>query len=197
MSFADYPSLRAAVSQWLHRADMEAVIPDLINLAEIRFNRNLRVRQMEKRFTTTLVTNAVTLPEDWLAFSQAPFAGVPLDFLPRGRFDGLYASQDYGNYFTVLGNQLLVGTGGLGNFRMDYFSKIPALSTSPGGSNWLLRDAPDAYLYGTLMEAEPWLKNDSRIEVWRGFLQTALVDLQTSSDNALFSGGDLIMGSPR
>lgn len=195
MSFADYSSLRTAIGNWLHRADMEQVIPDLITLAETRFNRSLRVRQMEKRLVVPLTQNFIDLPGDWLGFSQAPFTDAPLGFLPRDRYDARYGVRDYGHYYTLIGNQLWVGTSGLGDFRMDYYSKIPSLSK--GDTNWLLEDAPDVYLYGALLEAEPWLKNDARIEVWRGFLQTALIDLQTSNDIARYSGGDLVIGTPR
>ena len=35
-------------------------------------------------------------------------------------------------------------------------------------------NAPDLALYGALIEAEPFLKNDKRLAVWQGFYDTAL-----------------------
>lgn len=42
----DYATLKTAIASWLARADLTAAIPDFIQLAETRFNRELRVRQM-------------------------------------------------------------------------------------------------------------------------------------------------------
>ena len=50
MSLATYSDLRAAIATWAMRdgdAGFEAAVPTFISLAESRFNRSLRVREME------------------------------------------------------------------------------------------------------------------------------------------------------
>lgn len=187
----DYTQLKATVGRWLHRSDLASVAEDLIMLAETRFNRNLRVRQMEKASTLALTDGAADLPADWLEFVGAPTDGdIRFDFVARDEWQRC----DLGSYYTIMGNQLMVSHNGAGpdNVSVRYYAKIPALSESQA-TNWLLDDGPDAYLYGALLEAAPYIKDDPRIETWRGLLQVALTDLQTSSDRAKHSGGTLVI----
>lgn len=196
MDLNDYTGLQASIAQWLHRADLTAAIPDFIRLAEARFNRNLRVRQMVKRATVDFAQNYADLPVDWLEFVSSPMSdNDQYNYRTTSEFDRAYYNTDYGRYFTIIGNQIYVGWDGASplSLRYDYYAKIPALSAD-NATNWLLEDGPDAYLYGALLEAEPYLKNDARIATWQGFLQVALTDIQTSADKARFSGAPLTIG---
>ena len=52
-------------------------------------------------------------------------------------------------------------------------------------ANWLLTMAPDLYLYGALMEAAPYLKEDGRIQTWAAGLSNALASLNQLSRTAV------------
>jgi hypothetical protein len=67
---------------------------------------------------------------------------------------------------------------------------VPA-NLTPSITNWLLQTAPDAYLYGTLMEAAPYLHDDDRIPVWASGVQAAFADLNALSDEASYNAGPL------
>ena len=69
------------------------------------------------------------------------------------------------------------------NLILHYWRKIPALSDS-NTTNWLLTDAPDVYLYGSLMQSAPYLAHDERLAVWAGLYTQATTSLQRSSENA-------------
>jgi hypothetical protein len=75
--------------------------------------------------------------------------------------------------------------------EMVYRTLIPPLGVNL--SNWLLTMAPDAYLYGALMEAAPYLHDDDRIAVWASGVQSALDDINKLSDEALFNAGPLVI----
>jgi hypothetical protein len=47
------------------------------------------------------------------------------------------------------------------SFEVLYYERIPPLSTT-NQTNWLTQYAPNAMLYGTLLQAMPFLKNDAR-----------------------------------
>lgn len=191
MSIASYSELQAAVSRWLHRGDLASVVPDLITFAQARLNRNLRVRQMETAHTETVTMQQLALPADWLEFVGAPKLGDDrLDFITRDQYKG----GCEGNFYTIMGSTLYLSPtlDGPTELAFDYYTKIPALSDT-ATTNWLLVDGPDIYLYGSLLEAEPYLKNDPRIETWRGLLQVALTDIQGASDRAKHSGASLVM----
>jgi len=61
-------------------------------------------------------------------------------------------------------------------FEVMYY-ELPALLSTENQTNWLTEYAPQLLLYGTLLEATPFLKNDERIAVWQGFYDRSLAAL--------------------
>ena len=72
---------------------------------------------------------------------------------------------------------------------MIYRQNLPSLNAN--ASNWLLTLAPDAYLYGSLMESAPYIKEDNRIAVWGAGMTSALTDLNNLGNNSTFNAGPL------
>ena len=56
MSISTYSELKTAVENWLDRADLTERVPEFISLGEARIARRLRVRGIEQRSTTPLVS---------------------------------------------------------------------------------------------------------------------------------------------
>ena len=73
---------------------------------------------------------------------------------------------------------------------INYFQSLPAL-TDINQTNWLLDRHADLYLWSSLLNAEPWLKNDARIAVWRQRRDDALTEIADESIVETFSGGPL------
>lgn len=48
-------------------------------------------------------------------------------------------------------------------------------------TNWFTQYAPQALLYGSLLQAMPFLKNDARVQLWQGMYQQAM-DILTAED---------------
>ena len=192
----NYAQLQADVADWLNREDLTDKIPSFIRLAEARFNRDLRVRQMIKRAVseTDSGDDYITLPADWLEARQIRSAVngrlTSLEYLT------LEAADNYSHgplrYFNVTGNRLQLipnppdGT----EVEMVYYGKIPALS-SEEPSNWLLDTWPDMYLYGTLAHTAPYLKDDERISVWAALYASGLEEIRLAEDRARHSSFSL------
>jgi hypothetical protein len=47
-------------------------------------------------------------------------------------------------------------------------------------------------LYGSLLQAAPYLQDDNRIQVWATLYERALNDLQVADDRGATSGGALL-----
>jgi len=75
---------------------------------------------------------------------------------------------------------------------MIYRASIPALSDS-NTSNWLLEEAPDAYLYGTLMQTAPWLREDERVAMWGSLYTQAIQSVNKDGEVAKHGGSGLRM----
>ena len=52
----------------------------------------------------------------------------------------------------------------------------------------MLTDNPDIYLYGALLEAEPFLMNDERVQLWATAFQESVRALQEQDNKDRHSG---------
>lgn len=66
------------------------------------------------------------------------------------------------------------------DFEVLYYERVQPLDSS-NQTNWFTQYAPQALLYGSLLQAMPFLKNDSRIQVWQAMYQQAM-DILTTED---------------
>jgi len=72
-----------------------------------------------------------------------------------------------------------------------YYGKLSKLSTS-NTTNWLLTLSPDVYLYGSLLQAAPYLQDDARIQVWAGLYQRGIEALNLADERGSMTGGALM-----
>ena len=68
-----------------------------------------------------------------------------------------------------------------------FYKKIDALSDS-NTTEQMLTINPDVYLYGALLEAEPFLMNDQRVQLWATAFQESLNALQEQDNKDRHSG---------
>ncbi len=195
MTIASYSDLIAEVGNYLARDDLTARVPEFIMLAEAKFNRELRCRQMESRSTLTTSTLSLepaylTLPVDFQTMRSVCL--VTATDKPRLEFLGDDRIKDYRSnigdltakprYFGLYGTQIELVPRPDANYGLElvYRANVPALNAG-NPTNWLMALAPDAYLYGTLLETAPYMKEDPRIEVWAAGLKSAIDGLNRLS----------------
>jgi hypothetical protein len=193
----NYTELQAAIASFLNRQDLTSVIPTFVTLVESGLNRVLRHRSMLGRSTATLDTDFTTLPADFLEAKNVQLNTNPvtsLRFVSIEHADRLKTeSTAQPQYYTLVGDTLEVVPSPDTSYTVElvYYKKLPALSGN--STNWLLTSHPDVYLYGSLMQAAPYLKNDERLSVWGALYAAAISDLNASSDRTEFSGASLVM----
>jgi hypothetical protein len=78
--------------------------------------------------------------------------------------------------------------------EMLFWRKFTALSDI-SNTNWMLQNAPDVYLYGSLMELEPFIQNDARLAVWGAGYANAIESIQSADDKDRHSGSALTVQS--
>lgn len=59
------------------------------------------------------------------------------------------------------------------NFEVLYYERLQPLDSS-NQTNWFTIYAPQALLYGSLLQAMPFLKNDERVQLWQALYQQAM-----------------------
>ena len=196
MAISNYSELKTAIASWLDRTDLTDIIPDFIALAETRHKRDFKIRRMETRVTTNTIAGSefYTLPDDYIAMRNIKLntdPKTPLDFLTPEIMDRLNAGSSRGTpkAYTIKGNNIELRPlpDGVYEIEVSYYKHFAALSDS-NTTNDMLTHHPDVYLYGALVEAEPYLQNDKRIQVWQGYYDRAKQDIITSNERDRHSG---------
>lgn len=210
MSITAYSNLISAATEWLAREQDTTLIlriPDFITLAEAKFNRELFVRQMETRSTTTIdITTSepefISLPTDFQSMRRVRLSSVTgkpcLEFKSGAQIDSYRYSN--GNvsgqprYFSVMGSEIELAPTPDANYTIEmvYRRTIQPLNVD-NITNWLLSAAPDLYLYAVLLESAPYIKEDARIQTWGLGFKTALDGLNQIGMVSAFNAGPLRM----
>lgn len=191
-----YDELLSASADWLNRADLVEQLPAFVTISETQFNREMRTRDMMVRADATSADELVALPDDWLEHYSLVLAPGGSPTLPPLRYMSEKESNEIKAVsggltgspagYTVIGNaiELVPPPGGDVDLKMVYYARIPSLSAT-NQSNWLLVKAPDLYLYSTLLQAQPYLKDDARLQVWAQARTGVMESMRMESEAAL------------
>jgi len=183
-----FTTLQQDVRRYLERGNTYASdpvvyeqIPRLINLAERRISRELKIQGFINVVTGTLINgqSVYSKPDRWRdTVSINIGTGVSFDnrkVLFTRAYEYLlsywpdraetsepifYSDYDY--------NHWLISPTPDNSYPFEIlYYEIPPLLDDEVQTNWLTDYAPQLLLYGTLLEATPFLKNDERIPVWQ------------------------------
>ena len=200
MAISNYSELQTAVANWLDRDDLAARIPEFIVLCEARFNRSLRIRAMETldiSVDTVGGTSTVALPTGYVQMRDISLITSPitqLQYVTPEIMNRLNAGSLTGKpeTYTIIANSILFGPtpDDAYDISMLYYKTFDPL-TDVAPTNWVITNAPDVYLYGTLLEAEPFLMNDQRVQLWATALTQSITTLQEQDNKDRHSGSAL------
>jgi hypothetical protein len=200
MALGTFTELKDAVADWLDRSDLTARIPDFITLAEARINRDLRIRPMEVRSTmeTTSGQQYFNLPGGYIQMRNIQLntnPTAPLEYITPEMLDRLYGSSATGKprAYSLIGDEIQLAPIPDSEYTLEmaFYEKFTALGDGTSGTvttNWLTTNAPDVLLYGALLEAEPFIKNDERIGLWLNAYNGAIKKLQDADARDRHSG---------
>lgn len=175
-----YTSLAADIQSYLERTDTATVdkIPTFIMLAEQIIASQLKALGNLTVNTSTMVANnpIIAKPARWRktvsfnltnASNRQPVLLRKYEYLrnywpnPTEVDQPLYyADYDYDHWFVApTPDQAYI-------FEVLYYERVQPLDAS-NQTNWFTAYAPQALLYGSLLQAMPFLKNDPRIGMWQ------------------------------
>lgn len=205
MALTSYDVLKTAIADWLNRSDLTAVIPDFVTLAEAEMKR--RVRRSTN--TTTIYISAANMdgPSDMASpvalhlDSGTPSQDYPLRLCTpemlaevRARANDVagrpthWAFWDSQLQFAPTPDQSYDGI-------LVYNVQLTALTGT--ATNTILTEAPDAYLYGSLLQAAPYLEHDERIPVWQAKFDAAIEQLNQVRVDESYGAGIAEVRLPR
>jgi hypothetical protein len=148
----------------------------------------LRTWEMETLTTLTVTAGEATLPLDFAEARKVVVNQRPLEQISPMRAAEYYSTGGSATpiNYTLVNGKIMTYPAGSGSMSLLYYARLPALSDA-APTNWLLAKNPLAYLYGALMLAEPYMRDDTRIPVWNQLFRGIITGLNRSSNIAKYS----------
>ena len=181
-----YDNLIQDIINYMERNDAQFVaqIPSLIGLAESAIAAELKTYLQMTVVETTLLQNQVILskPARWRKTVSMKTNGKPMlmrsqDYIAQYQSESTpdvplyYAEYDYNNWaFAPAPDQ---------DYPVEiiYYSEIQPLDQS-NQQNLFTREAPQAMLFGTLLQAQGYLKALDKLPVWKSYYTDCLAALK-------------------
>jgi hypothetical protein len=169
MALASYQDLQDRMTEWLGNSLNASVYPDMIRLFECSAARRLKVRDTQDTATITMSSGSGSLPSDFLGMKYVQWPGSPavdLVYAHPSYLTGLYPTDAQGipQHYTIEASTIKVRPVDDTSLSILYVKRTAAVS---GTLNWLFTNHPDAYLFGSLVEAEAFGVNDERAAFWK------------------------------
>jgi hypothetical protein len=181
-----YSTLLTETASWLARSDLTAAIPGFVQNFEEDFLGDPEnwASWMESALSVTISSNVAAVPASYLGLRIAYISGNPP--LKRVSLEQLYSRFPRGG--GSAGTPRFIARNGA-NFEFGpavatgtlvgtYYAKPTLLRSfaADAAAHFLIVNCPQLLLYGTLLQAEPFLKNDERIMMWK-----AAMDMNVAS----------------
>jgi len=181
-----YDNLVQDVINYMERNDAQFVaqIPSLIGLAESAIAAELKSLLQLTVVEATILENQVIMakPARWRKTVSLKTNGKPMlmrsqDYVAQYQSESTpnvplyYAEYDYNNWaFAPAPDQ---------DYPVEiiYYSEIQPLDTT-NQQNLFTREAPQAMLFGTLLQAQGYLKALDKLPIWKGYYTDALAALK-------------------
>ena len=182
-----FATLQTAMGLWLNRSDVSAQAPMFIALCEAEMKRRVR-RSTNSDATISITAAALTGPTDMASpislhlDTGSPSLDVPLKLCTPQVLAEVRAWNDdvagRPTHFAFYDSQLQFAPSPDATYTatLVYNVQLTPLSVS-NTTNTILTEAPDAYLYGSLLQAAPYLDGDARIPLWQAKFDNAIAQL--------------------
>ena len=174
---------------------MAAKIPTFIRLFEARANDIVRSRKGLRRTTLSIDGQFTDLPTDLEEFDSvwvaSPFKRIEVLTLEQSHVKRARFGLESGTLESIvlLGTELeaFPAQASAVTVQITYHQTIPPL-VDDDDKNWLLDAYPDLYLYGSLIASAPYLRDDSRLQVWVGMHDARLIEVNRASERSKVGG---------
>jgi hypothetical protein len=184
-----YDSLVEDIIRYSERDDTSFVdqIPRLIAMAEQEISAQIKTLWEMTVVTTTLITGDGTLtkPARWRKTTSMKINGEPVlkrsqDYVAQVQAEFLqgvpkyYADYDYSNWAfgPIPDDDYTV--------EIIYYNLVQPLD-STNQQNLITQVAPQALLFGTLLQAQGYLKSPDKLQLWKGMYDNAMQALKAEN----------------
>lgn len=173
----DLATLKTTLALWTDRSDIASGTWDaLINSCIAEIERAHNLQYMERTATGTFAANYLSVPDGFKSSKSFYITSGSSRYIVVRKDSNHYQASYSGTNGIATEYARIYDSSGASKF---YFEPNPNtyayvwtyfVKSEFGGSvtsHWLVTNAWDVVLYGTLVEAEPFLKNDPRMPLWK------------------------------
>ena len=181
-----------------------ALLPTLINQAERRISRELKVLGFVQSVQSSMATGQWTIakPDRWRQTISINFGnGIGSTGIANTLWNPIYPRsleyvRSYNQDVTLLSPPKFYADYTYQNwaiaptpdqaypFEVVYY-EMPPLLDATNQTNWITQYAPELLTYASLLECEPFLKNDERIPVWQAMFDRTKAALNQEDQNKI------------
>src|SRR5574337_1149020 len=182
MSLATYGDLKTSIAAWLHRTDLSTLVAYFVALAEADIRMDVRCRGMETTATGTLAAETLAHPSRYLEAKLLKVGNYELDYITTAQYYLLPAS-DVSKVYTSVGTNLLIKPA-TGDYTLIYYAMFASFSAD-ADTNWLLTNAPDVYLSGSLRHAARWMQDAEAEQIFAQRYAASVARLKTTENKGV------------
>lgn len=172
-----YAELLTETADYLARSDLTAVLPNFVKYAEVKMNNDLRLREMiaTVNINPSSDNTYVALPTGFLELiSFNDDTGNPLEEVDYEELEDYKygAGSGRAELFSIGARIDFERTASDSlNFPMRYWKRLNLIVDT---SNTVLDNYPQLYLYGTLLQATPYIRDQQMLQSWKMFYEEAV-----------------------
>ena len=189
-----YNGLKTTLQDFLHRSDLSTPAADLILLGETWLMRKVRATEMETALNVTMSSGLATAPTGFLGLKNAYIDGSsvqPLRVMSIAALIEKYpqrSSADKPKFIAYAAGSFNFGPFPDSDYTVKgtYYKRQGPLSSAVYD---LFTNHQDLFLMACLCEAEPYIKNDKRMPMWKLKRDELVADINTQSEGISYSGG--------
>lgn len=182
-----YTTLQAEVAAYLARGNLTSKIPGFITRGENLLNSRLNVIAMESIQSMTLSSGSATIAFSAIAtriremrrvWRQVNDVYQEMVKLNSKQFlDQRTTQTGEPTFWTVMGETVYFDQTADQSYTLQGHI-VRGFDIATDSTNWLSENHEEAYLYAALCQAEPYIKNDARLVLWKSLLDEAIADIK-------------------
>lgn len=183
-----YAELLTTVENYTHRGNITADVPMLVQMGEAWLNTELKARDMitTADITTSTTDNFVALPtgfREMISFTDDygdPLNQATYEQIERLRYGRTSQRPDHyaiGSRIDFESADSVART-----FKLTYYQSLDIVNSNAPALA-VLGKYPNLYVYASMLNFEPFIKNDQRAAMWAEFVNKTIDSINTKDSN--------------
>lgn len=194
----NFGQLKSKVADWLNRSDLTAQIPDFINMAMHELEREWNYKLMESPFSQTTNATYLTLPARYKETKWLKFIDANSKYQVLQKKSSDYALSAFPNLtgdtrppeiFCVYSGQFLLRPTPDLEYSYEGVTYVYSvdLVADDDSNNWTV-SYWECLLFGALVQAGIFMKDDTLVKYWQPFYVNAYTSLRNAETKEEYGG---------